>query len=73
MSKPINFYHVIHNEVDIWNGGKEWEAVQAYRQAPAGSRFVVTLWDSDEDEAHLIGQQVDITDLVGAIRGGWVW
>lgn len=70
---PVNFYMVTHEGADVWNGGNEADAIAAYRQAPAGSRFIVTLWDSEGDDAHLIGQQIDLTNLVGAIRGGWVW
>lgn len=69
----VNFYQVTHKGEDLWSGGKEWEAIEEYRKAPAGSRLIVTLWDSEGDDAHLIGQQIDLTDLVGAIRGGWVW
>ena len=69
----VNFYQVTLDGVDLWSGGKEWEAVEAYRNAPTGSRFIVTLWDSEGEDAHLIGQQIDITKLIGSIRGGWVW
>lgn len=69
----VNFYQVTHEGEDLWSGGNEHEAVTAYRSAPTGSKLIVTLWDSDEDEAHLIGQQIDITKLIGAVRGGWVW
>ena len=69
----VNFYMVTHQGEDVWSGGSEWEAIEAYRKAPTGSKLVVTLWDSDDDDAHLIGQQIDITALIGAVRGGWVW
>jgi hypothetical protein len=69
----VNFYQVTHEREDIWSGGSEWEAIEEYRKAPVGSRLIVTLWESGEDDAHIIGQQIDITKLIGAIRGGWVW
>lgn len=69
----VNFYQITLAGEDLWSGGKEWQVVEEWRKAPPNSRLVVTLWDSEGDDAHLIGQQIDITDLVGAIRGGWVW
>ena len=69
----VNFYQITLGGEDLWSGGKEWQVVEEWRKAPPGSRLIVTLWDSEGDDAHLIGQQIDITDLVGAIRGGWVW
>lgn len=69
----VNFYQITLAGEDFWSGGKEWQVVEEWRKAPPGSRLIVTLWDSEGDDAHLIGQQIDITDLVGAIRGGWVW
>lgn len=69
----VNFYQITLAGEDLWSGGKEWQVVEEWRKAPPGSRLIVTLWDSEGDDAHLIGQQIDITELVGAIRGGWVW
>ena len=60
----INFYQVIKDGQDVWADGSAYQAVTEYINAPAGSRLVVTLWDSDEDDAHLLGQQIDITDVV---------
>jgi hypothetical protein len=69
----VNFYQVTHEGEDIWSGGQEWQAVEEWRKAPPSSRLIVTLWESGEEDAHLIGQQIDITRLIGAVRGGWVW
>jgi len=32
--------------------------------APTGSRVLVSGWESDEEDAHLVGQSLDITDIV---------
>lgn len=69
----VNFYQVTHEGEDIWSGGQEWQVVEEWRKAPPGSRLIVTLWESGEDDAHIIGQQIDLTKLIGAVRGGWVW
>ena len=64
MMSNVNFYQVIYEGRDLWADGSAYEAVTQYRNAPHGSRLVVTLWDSEGDDAHLIGQQIDITDVV---------
>jgi hypothetical protein len=69
----VNFYQVTHEGLDLWSGGSEGEAIEEYRKAPAGSRFIVTLWESEDEDAHIIGQQIDLTKLIGAVRGGWIW
>lgn len=60
----VNFYQVITDGHDWWADGSAYEAVSEYINAPDGSRLVVTLWDSEGDDAHLLGQQIDITDVV---------
>lgn len=72
------FYEVIDSEgVTTFEGDKASEAVQAFKSAPAGARLLVSGWQTDDTEltidAHMIGQPLDVTALVGAVRGGWVW
>lgn len=61
----INFYEIVDEQgVAIYGTGHADEAVKWYRNAPLGSRLIVTLWESDEEDAQLIGQGVDVTSLV---------
>jgi hypothetical protein len=48
-------------------------AIQWFRQSPAGSRLYVTAWDGNEVESQPLGPAIDLTELVGAVRGGWIW
>jgi hypothetical protein len=34
---------------------------------------LVSGWDTDGIETIPTGQPVDVTALIGAVRGGWVW
>jgi hypothetical protein len=37
-----------------------------YSLAPSNSRVLVSGWESDEEDAHLVGQSLDITDIIKA-------
>jgi hypothetical protein len=61
----INLYEVTDSEgVAQWGGEKPHEAVEWYTRAPIGSRLLVSAWSSDEEDAVLIGQPVDITHII---------
>ena len=51
---------------NTWGGGDPKDAIQWLALAPTGSRILVSAWDSDEEDAHLVGQTLDITDIVRA-------
>lgn len=61
----INLYEVTDSEgVATWGGEKPHVAVEWYTRAPIGSRLLVSAWSSDEEDAVLIGQPVDITHII---------
>jgi hypothetical protein len=61
----INLYEVTDAEgIAQWGGEKPHEAVDWYTRAPIGSRILVSAWSSDEEDAVLIGQPVDITHII---------
>ena len=61
----INLYEVTDGQgVAQWGGEKPHEAVDWYTHAPIGSRLLVSAWSSDEEDAVLIGQPVDITHII---------
>ena len=47
-----------------WGGEKPGEALQWIAHSPTATRILVSAWDSDEEEAHLVGQPIDITAIV---------
>ena len=71
-SELINFYEIIEPDGKgqriRWGGGDVQSAIQWLYLAPVGSRILVSAWDSDEEDAHLVGQSIDITELVQHAR-----
>lgn len=66
-SDLVLFYEVVEPDGDnTWGGGSCIEAMQWLHLAPIGSRLLVSAWDSDEEDAHLVGQTIDITEIVRA-------
>lgn len=64
-SDLILFYEIIEpNNGNTWGGEDAKSAIQWLSLAPAGSRILVSAWDSDEEDAHLVGQTLDITEIV---------
>jgi hypothetical protein len=71
-SELINFYEIIEPEGEgqrvRWGGGDVKSAIQWLYLAPVGSRILVSAWDSDEEDAHLVGQSIDITEIIQHAR-----
>jgi len=66
-SPLILLYEVVDPEgVAEWGGGSAEHCMQWLSLAPTGSRVLVSGWESDEEDAHLIGQPLDITDIIKA-------
>jgi len=66
-SELILFYEVVEvGGENTWGGADAGQAIQWLTHAPAGSRLLVSAWDSDEEDAHLVGQTLDITEIVRA-------
>lgn len=66
-SDLILFYEVIEPDgANTWGGESAEQAIQWLTHAPVGSRILVSAWDSDEEDAHLVGQTLDITEIVKA-------
>lgn len=68
-SDLILFYEVVtptgENE---WGGASAVEAIKWLSNAPTGSRLLISAWDSDEEDAHLVGQTIDITEIIQQAR-----
>ena len=66
-SDLILFYEVLTPEGEnTWGGANAEQAIEWLVHSPAGSRVLVSAWDSDEEDAHLVGQTLDITEIVRA-------
>ena len=64
-SDLILLYEVVdENGVTEWGGNNPEHCLQWLYLAPTGSRVLVSGWESDEEDAHLVGQSLDITALI---------
>ena len=65
---------ILFYEVKEPNGGNTWggtsciQAIQWLFLAPVGSRLLISAWDSEEEDAHLVGQTIDVTDIIQQAR-----
>jgi hypothetical protein len=65
---------ILFYEIKEPNGGNTWggtsciQAIQWLFLAPVGSRLLISAWDSDEEDAHLVGQTIDVTDIIQQAR-----
>jgi hypothetical protein len=61
----INLYEVVDSTgTPLWGGESGYEAIIQFRNSPVNCRLIVSAWDSDADDAHLVGQPIDITSAV---------
>ena len=68
-SDLILFYEVVTPEGENeWGGASAEQAIQWLSLAPKGARVLVSAWDSDEEDAHLVGQTIDITEIIQEAR-----
>jgi hypothetical protein len=68
-SDLILFYEVVEPDgSNTWGGGSSTDAMQWLFLAPDKSRLLVSAWDSDEEDAHLVGQTIDITEIIQEAR-----
>ena len=67
-------YLVVSPEGEVtWQGDNPARAIEAYRALPASSRLLVQGWEKVGAGELPTGRPVDVTSLIGAVRGGWVW
>jgi hypothetical protein len=61
----INLYEVVDAAGNaLWGGDSGYEAIIQFRNSPVNCRLLVSAWDSDTEEARLVGQPIDITSAV---------
>lgn len=67
-------YLVVSPEGEVvWQGDNPARAIEAYRELPHNSRVLVQGWERADTTELPTGRPVDVTSLIGAVRGGWVW
>ena len=66
-SELILLYEVVGEDGHAeWGGERPEEALKWIANSPTATRILVSGWESDEEDAQLIGQPIDVTDLVKA-------
>jgi hypothetical protein len=64
-SELILLYEVVDESGNAeWGGNDEREALAWIASSPTAKRILVSGWDSDDEDAHLVGQPLDITTIV---------
>jgi hypothetical protein len=68
VSPLVNLYEIVDEKGEaIWGGNDTYEAIRYLRSSPVNCRILVSGWESDDEDAHLVGQPIDITKLVYAV------
>ncbi len=68
VSPLVNLYEIVDEKGEaIWGGNDTHEAIRYLRSSPVNCRILVSGWESDDEDAHLVGQPIDITKLVYAV------
>lgn len=47
-----------------WGGNSEAEALAWIATSPTATRILVSGWESEDEDAHLVGQPLDITAII---------
>ena len=64
-SELILLYEVVDASGNAeWGGNSEREALSWIASSPTATRILVSGWESDDEDAQLIGQPLDITTIV---------
>ena len=65
--KLIYLYEVTDPQgVAIWGGEKVEDMFDWYWRSPEGTRVFISTWESDEEDAQLVGRPIEITSIVGS-------
>lgn len=47
-----------------WGGNSERDALAWIASSPTATRILVSGWTTDDDDAYLVGQPLDITEMI---------
>ena len=66
----IHLYEVTDPQgVAVWGGEKIEDMIDWYQRSPQGSRVFISAWDSDSEDAHLVGRPIEITSIIKRSEG----
>jgi len=68
--KMIHLYEVTDPQgVAVWGGEEIEDMIQWYQRSPQGATVFISAWDSDEEDAHLVGRPIEITSIIKRSEG----
>lgn len=69
-SDLFSFYEIVETDGQTrWGGDSPADTLTWLKLAPEGSRVLVSAWDTDDEDAHLVGQPIDITGILKLAMG----
>ena len=64
-SSLILLYEVVDEAGNAeWGGERPEEALKWIANSPTAKRILVSGWESEEEDAQIVGQPLDVTELV---------
>ena len=68
--KLVYLYEVTDPQgVALWGGEQIKDMFDWYGRSGQGSRVFISTWESDEEDAHLMGSPIEITSIVASKVG----
>jgi hypothetical protein len=55
--------------IAIWGGERLEDMFDWYRRSGQGSRVFISTWDSNDEDAYMIGRPIEITSIVASKVG----
>ena len=55
--------------VAIWGGEKIEDMFDWYRRSQQGARVFISTWNSNDEDAYMVGRPIEVTAIVGSKVG----
>ena len=55
--------------IAIWGGEKIEDMFDWYWRSPEGARVFISAWNSNDEDAHMVGRPIEVTAIVGSKVG----
>jgi hypothetical protein len=66
----IHLYEVTDPQgVAIWGGEKIEDMFDWYWRSPEGARVFISAWNSNDEDAYMVGRPIEVTAIVGSKVG----
>ena len=66
----IHLYEVTDPQgIAIWGGEKVEDMFDWYWRSPEGARVFISAWNSNDEDAYMVGRPIEVTAIVGSKVG----